>query len=199
MDRRAQILEISQQLFASFGYHKTKISDIVREAGIAQGTFYWHFKSKEAIALEIIQQGQARLLEVVSHGHRKSPATIQEVVDSSEKLFEELFNFSTSNRYMMEMIFRGIDGEESLKRVIAETRFKMEEAFQSNIKRAMELGILPERDSGLQAALLMSLFEGMLSRWLFQQVTAETNVGDKTTKELAQEVVRFEFFGLFGK
>ena len=130
MDRREQILEISQQLFASLGYHKTKISDIVREAGIAQGTFYWHFKSKEAIALEIIQQGRSRLLEVVAHGHRKSPGTIRDVVNSSEKLFEELFDFSASNRYMMEMIFKGIDGEESLKQAIIETRLKMEEAFQ---------------------------------------------------------------------
>ena len=49
MDRREQILEVSQQFFVTFGYHKTKVSNIVREVGIAQGTFYWNFKSKEAI------------------------------------------------------------------------------------------------------------------------------------------------------
>ncbi|KQU24218.1 TetR family transcriptional regulator [Bacillus sp. Leaf13] len=198
VDRREQILEISQQLFASLGYHKTKISDIVREAGIAQGTFYWHFKSKEAIALEIIQQGRNGLLEVVAHGHRKFPGTVKDVVNSSEKLFEELFDFSASNRYMMEMIFKGIDGEESLKQVIIETRLKVEEAFQNNIKRAMELNILPERDPGLQAALLMSLFEGILSRWLFGPVSEGSHIRNKTTAELAKEMVRFEFFGLLG-
>lgn len=164
--------------------------------GIAQGTFYWHFKSKEAIALEIINQGRSSLLEVVAHGHRKSPGTIQDVLNSSEKLFVELFEISASNRYMMEMIFKGIDGEESLKKAIIETRLKMEKAFQNNIKRAMELNILPERDPGLQAALLMSLFEGILSRWLFGPVSDGSHLQDKTTVELAKEMVRFEFFGL---
>ncbi|MGE7879030.1 TetR/AcrR family transcriptional regulator [Peribacillus muralis] len=191
-------MAISQQLFASLGYHKTKISDIVREAGIAQGTFYWHFKSKEAIALEIIEEGRNGLLEVVAHGHRKSPGTVQDVLNSSERLFVELFDFSQSNRYMMEMIFKGIDGEESLKQAIIETRLKVEEAFENNIKRAMELDMLPERDPGLQAALLMSLFEGILSRWLFGPVSDGSNIRTRTTVELSKEMVRFEFFGLLG-
>ena len=84
IDRREQIIAIAIQLFATNGYHKTKISDIVREAGIAQGTFYWYFKSKESIALEIIQAGQAQILEVVSKGYRTTPGTVADAVGSSE-------------------------------------------------------------------------------------------------------------------
>ena len=57
-ERRDQIIRIAMQRFATHGYHQTKISDIVREAGVAQGTFYWHFKSKEAIAEEIVLTGR---------------------------------------------------------------------------------------------------------------------------------------------
>ncbi|UUZ87039.1 TetR/AcrR family transcriptional regulator [Paenibacillus sp. P26] len=35
------------ELFQTKGYHSTKVSDIVKAAGIAQGTFYLYFKSKE--------------------------------------------------------------------------------------------------------------------------------------------------------
>ena len=67
-DTREQILNTALQLFAEQGYHKTKISDIVKTVGVAQGTFYWYFKSKEAIALEIIKNGQEELLQFIAKG-----------------------------------------------------------------------------------------------------------------------------------
>lgn len=47
--RRAEILSIANQLFQSKGYSKTAVDEIVRQAGIAKGTFYHYFKSKEEI------------------------------------------------------------------------------------------------------------------------------------------------------
>ena len=63
----------------------------------------------------------------------------------------------------------------------------------------MELGILPKNDSNLESALLMSLIEGMLSRWLFSSISGHAKLQQKSAKELAQDVVKFEFFGLLGK
>ena len=62
----------------------------------------------------------------------------------------------------MVLLFKGIETEESVHHAIEETREKLEEAFQQNINRAMELGILPKKDPNLESALLMSLIEGML-------------------------------------
>lgn len=197
-DRREQILEISLQLFAENGYHKTKISDIVREAGVAQGTFYWHFKSKEAIAQEIIRIGQIHILEVIAQGYRQAPGTVQDAVKASEALFEDLFIFSQNNKYLMKLLLSGLESEESVNKAILETRIKMQEAFQNNIKRAMELGILPNNDPSLQAALLMSLIEGIIARWLLGPNSSQSNITKKSPSEIAKEIVRFEFFGLLG-
>lgn len=46
-DKREGIVEAALKLFEEQGYHQTKVSDIVREAGVAQGTFYLYFQSKE--------------------------------------------------------------------------------------------------------------------------------------------------------
>lgn len=46
-DKRKKIIESALKLFEEKGYHSTKISDIVQDAGMAQGTFYLYFKSKE--------------------------------------------------------------------------------------------------------------------------------------------------------
>jgi AcrR family transcriptional regulator len=46
-EKKDSLIEAALQLFEEQGYHTTKVSDIVREAGVAQGTFYLYFKSKE--------------------------------------------------------------------------------------------------------------------------------------------------------
>lgn len=199
LDTKQQILDTALRLFAERGYHKTKISDIVKAVGVAQGTFYWHFKSKESIALEIIKNGQDKLLQFVSQGYRQSGGTVQDAVEASEKLFEDFFTFSANNKALMILLFKGIETEESVHDAILETRKKLEEAFQQNIKRAMELEILPKKDPILKSALLMSLIEGMLSRWLFSSISIHTNLQHQSAKELAQAVVKFEFFGLLGE
>lgn len=53
--RRAQIVEVAARLFAEQGYAATSVREIREAAGIAQGTFYWHFPSKESLADAIVE------------------------------------------------------------------------------------------------------------------------------------------------
>ncbi|MFF2092652.1 TetR/AcrR family transcriptional regulator [Paenibacillus sp. NPDC058174] len=186
--------------FATSGYHSTKISDIVADLGVAQGTFYWYFSSKEAIAVEIVQQGREQLLEVIGQGYRKGTGTVQDMVLASEALLTRLFQFARDNRYLMGMLLDGTAFSETVRQEIAGTSAAMEQAFLRNIERAIELGMLPETiDAKLRAALLMSLIEGIISRWLFQKQGTDTNpLSSYPLEKLAAETARFEFFGLLG-
>ena len=51
---RALLLNIAAEEFANHGYYETKISTLVKRAGLTQPTFYLYFKSKEAIYQELI-------------------------------------------------------------------------------------------------------------------------------------------------
>ncbi len=51
--RRQQLLAVAEGLFLDHGYGNTSVSRIVKAAGVAQGTFYLYFESKEAILLEL--------------------------------------------------------------------------------------------------------------------------------------------------
>ncbi|ANS76750.1 TetR family transcriptional regulator [Paenibacillus yonginensis] len=198
-ERRDQILQSALRRFAKDGYHATKISDIVAEVGVAQGTFYWYFKSKEAIALEIVKEGREQLLEVIAQGYRRKAGTVQDMVHASEALLDRLFQFAESNRYLMELFFGGGGTIEPIRKAIGETRAAMENAFLQNIRRAIELGMLPATiDAEFRAALIMSLIEGVISRWLFGFALPDSGIASKTAQELAAETARFEFFGLLG-
>jgi AcrR family transcriptional regulator len=45
--RRKELMDVAEELFLENGYEETAVSDIVKKAGVAQGTFYYYFKSKE--------------------------------------------------------------------------------------------------------------------------------------------------------
>ncbi|HTQ14455.1 MAG TPA: TetR/AcrR family transcriptional regulator [Rhizomicrobium sp.] len=45
-DRRRQLLDAALRCFSRNGFHNTTTADIVRDAGVAQGTFYLYFKTK---------------------------------------------------------------------------------------------------------------------------------------------------------
>ena len=48
-DKREAILRAAITVFAHNGYFNAKVADIAREAGVADGTVYLYFKSKEEI------------------------------------------------------------------------------------------------------------------------------------------------------
>ena len=48
-ERRSEILEVADRLFCTRGYDNPSTNDILAEIGIARGTLYYHFKSKEDI------------------------------------------------------------------------------------------------------------------------------------------------------
>ena len=53
---RSDILQTASRLFALNGYFHTSTSDILESVSISKGAFYHHFKSKEDLALAVLEQ-----------------------------------------------------------------------------------------------------------------------------------------------
>jgi TetR/AcrR family fatty acid metabolism transcriptional regulator len=73
------ILEAAVKSFARYGFHRTRISDIAREAGVADGTVYIYFEKKEDILISLFQEMMSQFVE----GLRRQLA---ECRDCNEKL-----------------------------------------------------------------------------------------------------------------
>jgi TetR/AcrR family fatty acid metabolism transcriptional regulator len=80
-DKREAILRAAAKVFAEGGYFNSKVADVARVAGVADGTVYLYFKSKEEILRSIFDRGVG---EVVSEAR----ARIAELSDAREKLRE---------------------------------------------------------------------------------------------------------------
>jgi AcrR family transcriptional regulator len=54
--RRADLVSAAASMFAQRGVANTAVSDIVKAAGVAQGTFYLYFDSKDAAVLAVVER-----------------------------------------------------------------------------------------------------------------------------------------------
>ena len=52
--RKQELLQIAYRMFISRGYENTSVDDIIGEAGIAKGTYYYYFETKEQTLEEVI-------------------------------------------------------------------------------------------------------------------------------------------------
>ena len=61
-ERRNEILDVAEKLFGTKGFDQTSTNDILNEIGIARGTLYYHFKSKEEILDAMIERIDKQLV-----------------------------------------------------------------------------------------------------------------------------------------
>lgn len=60
-ERKAEIMETAEALFISNGFENVAVSDIVKKIGVAQGTFYYYFESKDDLLNQILDNSLAML------------------------------------------------------------------------------------------------------------------------------------------
>ncbi len=65
--RRNEILDVAQQLFYQKGYEQTSIQEILGAVGIAKGTFYHYFASKEALLAALVERMSGQVMQLINH------------------------------------------------------------------------------------------------------------------------------------
>ena len=82
---RNNLIETGRELFGKYGLKKTSIGDLTKAVGIAQGSFYTFFKSKEKLYLEIID----REGELIKRKFLKEDANIKRLTRQDFKIFKK--------------------------------------------------------------------------------------------------------------
>lgn len=60
-DKKQEIYKCGKELFSANGYKDTNVSDITKMAGMAAGTFYLYYTSKDSLFMEIFLEENAKL------------------------------------------------------------------------------------------------------------------------------------------
>jgi TetR/AcrR family transcriptional regulator, fatty acid metabolism regulator protein len=76
--RRAELAAAAARVFAERGVANTSVSDIVKAAGVAQGTFYLYFASKDDVVLAVVDEMAGRMIEGITAAVDASGSTAVE-------------------------------------------------------------------------------------------------------------------------
>lgn len=100
--RKNEILDAAEELFTLKGFDGTSTNDILERVGIARGTLYYHFKSKEDIMDALIERINARVLSAAKE------AASDKSVPVPERLLRTVaaLKISEQNTTVMEHIHR---------------------------------------------------------------------------------------------
>lgn len=74
--RRDEILDAAEARFTRYGYLATSVAELIADMGIAKGTFYHHFASKDAVMHAVIERQVDRLVTMANEraGRNERPA-----------------------------------------------------------------------------------------------------------------------------
>ncbi|MCJ7840114.1 TetR family transcriptional regulator [Lederbergia sp. NSJ-179] len=111
MNKRERIVQAAIEVFREKGIEKTKISDIVKLAGIAQGTYYLYFSSKLAVMPAIAEVMVEKNMDEVR-------AQVKEDADFSVQLtqvIDAIFSVAENYHEMLAMIYAGMATTEHIQ------------------------------------------------------------------------------------
>ena len=155
-ETRDKLLEAAENEFGERGFHEAAISGITQRAGVALGTFYVYFDSKEEI-----------FRALVSHmGHLTRQWIAERIAESPDRL--------TAERRGIQAFFEFVRRHNNLYQIISEAQFVAEDAYREyymafadayrqNLERAAVDKDIREGDYEVWAWALigMSVFLGM--------------------------------------
>jgi len=99
MTKKDAIVEAATRLFAAKGFNETSTAEVAREAGVAQGTLFYHFKTKEGIMLEAFHSMMETYLAGLEQAAAKAPTGLAGV--EAILRYHFLFTEKNSQRFLV--------------------------------------------------------------------------------------------------
>lgn len=147
------IYDASVDIFSRFGYTGASMDDISLKAGVAKGTLYYHFKSKEELFLFVMQTGLKHLVD-------DAKSVIQKPLAPDEKLralCKSQLRAVSKNENFIKVVLSQLFGQEERQQLLRKELSEYSEVIKSCIA---ELGGNPRTPTQEDAAAIG--FLGML-------------------------------------
>jgi AcrR family transcriptional regulator len=175
LDTRRRLLDAAERVFAELGYHEASIVKITEAAGVAQGTFYLYFASKQEIFEELVRDLNRRVRRAMAAGAERGRTRAE-----AELLgFRGYFEFAAQHGALYRIIRQA-------EFVSPQTLHDHYEAIASGyvaaLEAAMERGEVATMDPEVLAWALMGMGELLGMRWIVWEGA------DEMPEELVQQM-----------
>jgi AcrR family transcriptional regulator len=171
-ERKHEILDAAEALFASRGYEAATISGILEAVNIAKGTFYYYFKSKEDVLDAIVDRrlssGVAAALEIAKNSglpvHQKILAVImaQKPQSQTQAAFTGVLHESGNAKFH--------------QKVLAESVLRLSPVLQGLVEEGVQQGLFstpyPGESTELLLASALVIFDDGYFHWTKEEIAS---------------------------
>ncbi len=162
-EKKRKIIDAAIKIFARNGYFNSRVSEIAKEAGVADGTIYIYFSSKEELLSAIFDEALQVFVE-------ESKNILKEIKDPIEKLKKIVclhLKHLGSNRDLA-MVFQ-IEFRHNIVFMERLTKTRLADYFkiiEGVISEGQQKGLFKELNPRFCAKILFGIIDEMVTSWL---------------------------------
>ncbi len=186
-DKRELIREAAIQVFSEKGFHQARAEEIAQAAGVAVGTIYNYFKSKEEILLDIFAtefEERKRFYEQLRESGRS-------VVEQLREILREHFRLLEEQRELMQVLLRErFEPSKELKAELARLYRGIVGYVEDMVRRGVEEGWLRECEPRVIAHAIFGAVEAVIACGLIYPEEEARRIFRAAPKELAEFIWR---------
>lgn len=189
-ERQELILQVAEEVLAEKGYHETSMEEIAVRVGVAKGTVYLHFPSKEDMVIALFDRDMQQILQAV-----EAPTTSGLTASAKlEVLLQFIYGgFFNKRAQLLYSIFNNTE----LRRLFVEKKGCMHDLWEqlsARITSLLEEGKASgEFDATIPTAVMLRAFIGLLSPKSYDRLILEEAI---SSDELIKHLSRIYFKGI---
>lgn len=162
-DKRARILKAAIRVFAKNGFYATRVSEIAKAAGVADGTIYLYFKNKDDVLITIFEEGITELLRIlreVAESEEPFETRISRIIELQLGLLED-------QRDLAEVITVNLrQSSRLLKQYAAPLFMQYIDVIAAVVRQGQEAGAFrPDLNPRVVARSLFGALDAILLTW----------------------------------
>lgn len=177
------IFEAAINIFSNCGYNGATMDDIALKAGVAKGTLYYHFKSKEDIFNFTISEGMNIIKEEIE-------AIIfieQNPIEKLKALCRIELKVVYNNRDFFKVVMSQLWGQESRQQELREALHNYIKYFEKFIEPAMAGGFIKKAEPSFVA---YSIFGTMCSSAVYELINKRKTSMEDTVDKLMMYILK---------
>jgi AcrR family transcriptional regulator len=179
MTRKDAIVKAAARLFAVKGFNETSTAEVAKEAGVAQGTLFYHFKTKEGILLEAFHEIMETYISSLETVLAEAPTGL----DAVEGILRSHFAFTETNSEQFLVVLRDFpfyfahsdpENRERVRARVLQTLGILREALEKGCRD----GSIRDVEVEQTAHLLRGLMHGLVRQKLLGPVNIPVGADD---------------------
>lgn len=176
---KGAIFDAAMKIFSDCGYDGATMDDIALDAGVAKGTLYYHFKSKEEIFKFVISEGMQRIEEEIEAATVK----VHDPIDKLKVLCNVQISLVYEKSNFFKVVMSQLWGKEIRQSELRISIKKYIHIIETFIEGAKGNGLIREGSTSFMA---YTFFGSLCSAAIYELVNTEEKSKDEAVENLVQ-------------